>query len=109
MKKGDVVRGVVTKIKSTHFIVDLENEYHGIVHVSAVSDYFVSNLSLMFKVEGEYNFLILDVDNITKRVKLDWKSIHPRFQKNPFKYKIEETEKGFKNILKNTKKEVEND
>lgn len=109
MNVGEVIRGTVSNIQKTHFIVDLENGYHGIVHVSSTSDYYVASLFSMFQKGHEYNFKIIEVDEDQKRVKLDWKSIHPRFQKNPFKYEIKETENGFKNIKENTEKEVEND
>ena len=109
MKIGDIVTGTVRNIKKTHFIVELEDGTQGMVHISGVSDYYVSSLRSMFKIGSEYNFKIIEINNEQKKVKLDWKSIHPRFLKNPFKYEDKETEKGFKNLYTNTMKEVEND
>ena len=106
---GDIVTGTVVKIQKTHFIVMLEDGTQGMVHVSGVSDYYVNNLGSMFKVGSDYDFKLIEIDEEKKRVKLDWKSIHPRFLKNPFKYIIKETENGSKNLIENTMKEVKND
>lgn len=104
-----VLTGIITKINKTIIIVELENGYEGILHISNVSDYYVNNLSYMFKQGGEYSFKIIEMDDETKRAKLDWKSIHPRFLKNPFKYDVMETKNGFTNLLKRTLEEIEND
>ena len=109
MNINDVVIGKITKIQKTHFFVELDDNYKGMVHISSASDYFIGSLSSMFKINSEYNFKIIEVDNASKRVKLDWKSIHPRFQKNPFKYGIKETVNGYSNLKSNMEKEVEND
>ena len=104
-----VLTGVVKKINSTTVIVELENQYEGLLHISNVSDYYVNNLNYMFEIGKEYPFKIIELDDDKKRAKLDWKSIHPRFLKNPFKYEVKETKSGFENLLENTLKEVEND
>ena len=104
-----VLSGVVRKIKKTIIIVELENGFEGMLHISDVSDYYVNNLNYMFEIGKEYSFKIISMDHENKRAKVDWKSIHPRFMKTPFKYEIKETESGFGNLLKNTLKEIEND
>ena len=109
MEVGSIVPATVIKTFKTHLIAELENGYKGMAHISAISDYYVSSISTMFKIGQEYQFKISEIDNDKKRVKLDWKSIHPRFLKNPFKYVITETDGGFEKLLENTLKEVEND
>ena len=108
-KKGQIVTGIPIKIFKTHILVKLEDETIGIVHVSNVSDYFVSSLSSLFKINKEYEFEIIDYNNEEKKVKLNWKNIHPRFLKNPYEFKIKETNNGFKNLKDQTEKEVKND
>lgn len=105
---GDIVQGKVEKILTTHFIVDLKTDWKGLVHVSKISDYFVSNIGTMFHVGERYYFEVIDVDDKEKRVKLSWKSIMPRFVKDPFEFNIEETAGGFKNLKDFVEKEVEN-
>lgn len=107
--KEQIVSGIVKKINKTTIIVELEENYEGLLHISNVSDYYVNNLGYMFKVGVEYAFMVIDVDEDLKRVLLNWKSIHPRFLKNPFKYEIKETQSGFSNLLEHTEKEVKND
>lgn len=109
MKIGQIHNGKVVSIWKTHIVVNFEDEYTGILHISSISDYYVSNISSMFKKGNEYYFKTISVNNEKKSVKLDWKSIHPRFLKNPFKYEIKETESGFKKLKENTEKEIEND
>ena len=109
MNIGEITKGTVTSIFKTHFLVELENGYSGLVHITESSDYFVSNIKNMFVVGKKYDFLILDVDDKNKRTKLSWKKITPRFQIDPFHFEINETESGFKNLKEHVEKEVEND
>lgn len=109
MVVGQVITGKIKTIFKTNLLVIFENNYEGFLHISEVSDYFVLNLNLMFKVGQEYEFEIFEIDNINKKLKLIWKSIHPRFLRNPFSFIIKETKGGFKNLFDQTMKEVEND
>ena len=107
MEVGDIIQGRVTSIKKTHLIVSIKNDWTGLLHISKVSDYFVGNIGSMFKANKKYWFEIIKIDNNKKRVKLSWKSIMPRFEKDPFEYNIEETENGFENLKKHSDKGVE--
>lgn len=107
-KVGDIVQGRVEKILNTHFIVGFKDEWKGLVHVSKISDYFVSSIQSMFDIGEKYYFEVIEVDEKEKRVKLSWKSIMPRFVKDPFEFSIEETNNGFKNLKDFVEKEVEN-
>ena len=109
MKIDQIVYGKIEKIEKTHMIVNLKSGYKGMCHISKVSDYYVQSLKSMFKVGETYQFIVTSVEENEKRVKLSWKSIHPRFQKNAFEYDIEETENGFKNLYEKTMKGIEND
>lgn len=109
MEVGRVVTGTVEEVKKTHIILTFKNGFKGMCHVSEVSDYFVQNISSMFKVGERHQFKVINIDQENNRVKLSWKDIHPRFLRNPFDYDVEETTNGFKNLLEFTMKEVNND
>ena len=106
MQVGDIVTGEVKTINNTHLIVELNNGVTGLLHISEVSDYYVSSLKFMFEVRELYNFIVIDTNG---GIKLSWKKIVPRYLKNPFRYDIKETEAGFKTLLDTTMKEVQND
>ncbi|MCK5945638.1 MAG: S1 RNA-binding domain-containing protein [Mycoplasmataceae bacterium] len=109
MTIGDIARGKVIKLFKTHFLVELKDNFIGLVHITEISDYFVSNITNMFVLDKYYDFLILEVEEKNKRVKLSWKRITPRYQIDPFESEIKETKNGFKNLIKFVEKEVEND
>ena len=98
MKTGQIVRGKVINIFKTHFLVELPNGFTGLVHITEISDYFVSNIKGMFTINKKYDFLVLKVEEEKKRSSLSWKRITPRFQIDPFEFNIDETKNGFVNL-----------
>lgn len=106
---GKIVSGKVEKIFPTYMLVSTKEGFDGLVHIANISDYFVSSINSVFKVGETYDFEILEIDEEKKWLKLSWKTIVPRFQKNPFEYVIEETPNGFKNLKTKTEEEVNND
>ena len=108
MTIGDIARGKVIKLFKTHFLVELKDGFIGLVHITEISDYFVSNIGNMFVLNKKYDFLILEVEE-NNRVKLSWKRITPRYQIDPFESEIKETKNGFTNLIEFVKKEVNDD
>ena len=107
VKKGNIVSCKVKKINKTFLLVELFDKQKAIVHISNISDYYVGSLKNLFKLDGYYDFEVIDskIDNI----KLSWKSLNPRFLKNPVAFEIKETKKGFNNLKKFVMEEIEND
>lgn len=108
MKVGEIVNAKIEKIFPT-YVIARTNNYQGLLHVASVSDYYVPSLWAIFKVGEEYDFEIIEIDEERKWLKLGWKTIVPRFQKNPFEYVIKETQNGFENLRVKAHKEEEND
>lgn len=106
---GQIVSAKVEKIFPTFLLTSVGEGYEGLLHVANMSDYYVSSVSSIFKIGSTYEFEIIEINEEKKWIKLSWKSIVPRFQKNPFEYVIQETPNGFKNLLNKTLEEVEND
>lgn len=90
-------------------LVSTKEGYEGLIHIANISDYYVSNIGSIFKVGDTYDFEVLEIDEVKKWLKLSWKTLVPRFQKNPFNYVIEETPNGFENLKNKTEEEVNND
>ena len=109
MEVNSIVRATVVNINKNYLLVNIDEDFTGMVHISNVSDYFILDINLMFKVGEEYDFQIEEIDYKTKKIKLNWKSLNPRFLKRAFKYELKETESGFKNLLEKTLKEVMSD
>ena len=106
---GEVVRGKVINIFKTHILVELPNGFTGLVHITEMSDYFVSNIKNTFKIHKKYDLMVLKVDEEKKRANLSWKRITPRFQIDPFEFEIEETKNGFGNLKEFVEREINND
>lgn len=98
MNVDQIVQGQIKQILKTHFIVEIKGGWTGLVHVSKISDYFVTNIGSMFHVGDKHYFQVIEVEEEEMRVKLCWKTIMPRFQKDPFEFEIHETESGFDNL-----------
>ena len=97
MKKGDIVRGKVVQISRTHLIANLESGEAALLYIVEISDYYVSSISSMFEKGRWYDFVILSVSK-DNQIAISWKQIVPRYLKNPFEFKLEETKNGFKNL-----------
>lgn len=107
MNVGDIVQGQIREISKTHFIADVKGGWTGLVHVSKISDYFVTDISLMFNIGDKYYFEVIEIEEEEKRIKLSWKNIMPRFQKDAFEFDLEETPNGFKNLNEFVEKRIE--
>lgn len=107
-KVNGIVVGSIVNISKNSLTVKLKDNTTHQIHISNVSDFYVTSLESMFEVGSKSKFRIISVDENNNIVKLDWKSIHPRFLKGPFEYKMKETAGGFKALKENTEKEIEN-
>lgn len=92
-KVGDKVSANVTGIENYGVFVELEDGYTGLIHISEVSDKFVSNLKDYVEIGEKINVLVIEVDDENKKLKLSIKNINYRISKK--NTKIEETEHGF--------------
>ncbi len=69
-KKGDIVKCCVTGLTDYGVFVKLENEYSGLIHISEISNKYISNLERLF-IEGDnFEAKVLEVDEEKKQVKL---------------------------------------
>lgn len=106
IKEGHVYPFRAVFTAKTHLIAKtIDGKNTGLLHISEISDYYVDSINSLFKVGEIYDFKVIDVKD-TEKIKLSWKQITPRFQKNPFEYNIIETENGFKTLKDFVEREV---
>lgn len=70
-----IVKGTVVRITSFGAFVALEPGIDGLVHISEVSNKFVSKVEEAVKVGQEIEALVLDVDPEEKRISLSIKAL----------------------------------
>lgn len=78
MKKyypGNIVEGKVVGIKPYGVFVSLDEEVMGLLHISEISDEFVSNIYKIVKLGDVIQTKILDIDYVEKKAKLSIKAI----------------------------------
>lgn len=83
MKINDQIVCKITGIQSYGVFVSYEN-YTGLIHISEVSDQYVSSIEEILCIGDEVEVVVLDIDEEQKRLKLSYKQanpIHPKIQK----------------------------
>lgn len=99
-KEKDKVEGQITGVTEYGIFVKLENNYFGLIHISEVSNDFVSDLPSMFNVGDTINAIVLSVDEENKQVKLTIK------EKKQKKF-LEEKGAGFAPLKENLDRWIE--
>lgn len=92
MKVGDIVLVKVTGIADYGFFIE-KSGYTGLCHISEVSNNFVEDVSKFVSVGEEIYVLILDIDEVSKHLKVSIKDIY--YINYEDKNRIKETRKGF--------------
>ena len=96
--KDEIVTGYVTGIEPYGIFVSLDDYYDGLIHISEISNNFVSNVANYVKIGESIKMKILEVNEKSRHVKLSIKNIDYRDEKTS---KIIPTEKGFKTLENN--------
>ena len=99
-KEKDKVEGQITGVTEYGIFVKLEDNYFGLIHISDVSNDFVSDLPSMFNVGDTINATVLSVDEENKQVKLTIK------EKKQKKF-LEEKGAGFAPLKENLDRWIE--
>ena len=99
-KEKDKVEGQITGVTEYGIFVKLEDNYFGLIHISEVSNDFVSDLPSMFNVSDTINATVLSVDEENKQVKLTIK------EKKQKKF-LEEKGAGFAPLKENLDRWIE--
>ena len=89
---GSVVKGVVTGIQSYGIFVKLENGYTGLIHISEITEKFVSDVNKFAKIYENIYAQVKEIDKKNKKCILSVKGLNYRMD---IPRKIHETVRGF--------------
>ncbi|MDY0075249.1 MAG: S1 RNA-binding domain-containing protein [Acholeplasmataceae bacterium] len=76
MKINDQIVCKITGIQSYGVFVTCD-DYTGLIHISEVSDHYVSSIEEILCVGDEVEVVVLEIDEEQKRLKLSYKQAHP--------------------------------
>jgi protein Tex len=82
LHEGMVLRGVVTNVTKFGAFVDIGVHQDGLVHISELSNRFVSNPEEIIAVEDKVKVKVLSVDEKLKRIQLSIKALQEPQPKN---------------------------
>ena len=72
---GDVVRGKILKINPFGLFVELDNEIHGLAHISELSDKQITDPSEIYSIGQELDLKILSIEPANHRLGLSIKAL----------------------------------
>ena len=101
---GDIVKCKISGVTDYGVFVKLDDDYNGLVHISEISDRFVSSVERLYITGDVIEAKVLEVDEEKKQVKLSIKDYKENKKK---KKKIEEKGEGFKPLKENLDKWVQ--
>ena len=100
-KAGNIVKGQVTGIEKYGAFVSMESDYTGLIHISEVSNDFVSDIHNFLEIGEIIYCQILEVDDNHKQLKLSIKNINYKTKSNS---KMRESRLGFLPLKNNLDK-----
>lgn len=100
-KTGSIVKGQVTGIEKYGAFVSLDSGYTGLIHISEVSNDFVSDIHNFLEIGETIYCQILEVNEDDEQLKLSIKNIN---YKSSSKSKIKESRLGFLPLRNNLDK-----
>ena len=92
LKVGSVVKGVVTGIQSYGIFVKLDEKFSGLVHISEITDKFVSDVNNYAKIGETIYVEIKEIDYESGKCILTVKGLNYRIDENR---KVKESVRGF--------------
>jgi uncharacterized protein len=78
LKPGMVLPGVVTNVTNFGAFVDIGVHQDGLVHISEISDSYITNPNDVLKVHQKVKVRVIDVDFARKRINLSMKTNEKR-------------------------------
>ena len=82
MEKNERITCQITGIQPYGIFVQCQS-YIGLIHISDVSNHYVSSVEEIFSIGDEIDAVVIEVDEENKKVKLSYKKalqIHPKIQ-----------------------------
>ena len=66
---GDTVKGVVSGLENYGIFMSFDDDYTGLIHISEISDHFVSDITQYATIGDIIPCYILEVDDEEKKIK----------------------------------------
>jgi len=79
MKKyniGDVVSGTISGVESYGIFVKIDDYYNGMVHISEISDHFVSDIKTNYLIGDIIKAKVIEIIEDKKQLKLSIKALN---------------------------------
>lgn len=95
---GRIIKGTVTGIESYGIFVSCDEYYSGLIHISEISDRFVSNIYDYVNIGDTIFCEIVGVDNKLNKLRLSIKHINYKNKLSLNRNKLKETSLGFKTL-----------
>ena len=110
-KVGQIINAEVHKIEPFGLMIKLDNEIHGLAHISDLSDKRVSDTKMLlskFEVGKKYNFEIISIEPAEHRLGLKLEGVGKKEDKKEEKSeeKVEDKKKKRKKLKKPRKKKL---
>lgn len=99
-EKNKIIQGTVSGITEYGAFVKFDEYYSGLIHISEISDKFVSDINNFVKIGDVVSVLILDVDHKNYHLKLSIKNINYKNDRKKHYKTIIETPSGFHTLRK---------
>lgn len=97
-KLGDVLIVTVVGIIDYGIFVSLEDGSKGLIHISEISDNFVSNINYFVELNEKIYAKIIGIDSIKNKYNLSIKNLNYKLNHNS---RIQETPHGFRTLNRN--------
>ena len=75
MEVGEIINGIVCGMEAYGIFVSFDNGYHGMIHISEISDKFVKDITSVAQIGDEISCEILEIDHEAKKIKLSIKNL----------------------------------
>jgi len=98
-KNDDIIKGKVTGIESYGVFVRVDEDYIGLIHISEITEGYVTNINNYVEINESIFVRILEVDPENKHMKLSIKNIN--YKENGMTQKIQESIRGFLPLQQN--------
>lgn len=110
-KIGDEVEGIVTGVKPYGAFVCIDAQNQGLVHISEITNDYVSDISEYMNVNDKIKVKILSIDSNTFQMRLSIKALQSRkqrrYQQFTKKKSLPEMKIGFKTLADHLPKWIE--
>lgn len=102
IKIGDVLKGKITGVTEYGLFLSLNSNYTGLVHISEISEFFIEDINIFFKIGDIVKVKVLEINEQKHQAKLSIKKISTKTKAK--KIDLQERGEGFKLLEKNLDK-----